>query len=119
MSDQTFRIAIEKHIVRALLEGYAKSLGGNASLKNFCAEISEEVERFDSVEDAFNFVMDLDEAIVKFGKNSWVKLVFGNDGYDVIGDYTVSLDKHEWFRTVVETAALIELGKFKIVVGDY
>jgi hypothetical protein len=56
-----------------------------------------EVRLPQSRQDLLDTCFDVDDAVVcthhtETGKNSFVRFVFGNDGYDVIADYGVSLE---------------------------
>jgi len=46
--------------------------------------------------DLLGTLFDLDEAYLGVrgnGKEGWISLVFGNDGYDVISDYTTNIEE--------------------------
>jgi len=50
-----------------------------------------------SITKLFNLIRDLDEAelIIKKGnERGWILFVMGNDGYDVIADYTTNIEKY-------------------------
>ncbi|MEQ1694754.1 MAG: hypothetical protein ABL901_02840 [Hyphomicrobiaceae bacterium] len=91
------RVAIErtlcKRVIRALFaRGYQLRVhSGDDWETPRCIQASDE-------DDLMQALFNLDEAhlVVYKGKAraqfGWVKLVFGNDGWDVISDYTVNLE---------------------------
>lgn len=87
------RIAIERRIVRkvvrdSLAAGFALSVddGGN-----------EIAGPYTKTGDLYKALMETDDdrlIFIKDGKEvGWVRFVYGNDGWDVISDYTVNLEE--------------------------
>ena len=87
------RIALEKKIVKQFIKD-ALAAGHLISVDNGGDEM--EIENSNDLKVIMDTVMATDEERVylkKDGKNvGWVYFVYGNDGYDVIADYTVNLE---------------------------
>ena len=91
------RIALEKRIVTAVVQdaivaGYDLQVYGDG--EDF-------TPRTTDAETIISTLTDLDDAFPKLRLPQtddahhvhWIRFVFGNDGWDVISDYTVSLDE--------------------------
>jgi hypothetical protein len=89
------RIAVEKHIARAIVKagiaaGYKLAVeNGGDDLECRPTNLASEVLKV-------MFATDQDE--IRFftqGEQNagWVRLIYGNEGYDVISDYTINLEK--------------------------
>ena len=84
------RVAIERRIVtalidRALAEGYELSVDDGDNQHPWTTDRAEVIDN----------IMEADEDrlyLRKDGHTAWVFLVYGNDGWDVICDYNVSLE---------------------------
>jgi len=88
------RIRIEGRIVRKLIKSFLAFPGNTVSVydgEDWCLVKS---SKYAEIMAALNST-DEDQLIVRDAagmKLGWVYLVYGNDGYDVISDYTVSLE---------------------------
>jgi hypothetical protein len=92
MNIQT-RISIEKKIAKAVVREAIK-LGYTFEIDNG-GDFGEEIKTTHESETLKEmFATDQDELyLIKDGKKAgWVYFVYGNDGYDVISDYTVNLE---------------------------
>jgi hypothetical protein len=83
------RIAVERDIVTRAIDALV--------LAGYQVRESEDGAFTDTRSVLLNLLFDLDDAFVianhkESGKSGWVRFVFGNDGYDVISDYTISLE---------------------------
>ena len=84
------RIVIERQIVtalidRALAEGYELSVDDGDNQHPWTTDRAEVID----------VIMEADEDrlyLRKDGRTAWVFLIYGNDGWDVVCDYNVSLD---------------------------
>lgn len=101
------RARIEVRVVRNLLQ----------CLENSGFEICEEEDgKKHSMDDMMTLLFNLDEAniVVLSGlgqvllRHGWIKLVFGNDGYDVISDYSINLE--EYIQPTLDLAEKIANG---------
>ena len=98
------RVAVERRIVRALVthalkEGYELSVHDGEEEHPWTRD-------YDAVIDA---IMNTDEDTLRLrkdGKNSFVFFVYGNSGWDVICDYSVSLE--EVIRPILDMAERLE-----------
>jgi hypothetical protein len=86
------RIALEKRIVRRLVRDLVAA-GYEITVDNGGDEYEIPFSRSTTQITAALFATDDENLIVrKDGKTRFVHLVYGNDGYDVIADYNVSLE---------------------------
>jgi hypothetical protein len=91
---QTERIIVRSILTKAKREGYAISLdNGEEIIKLSPLTVKAMIEECFSVDD---------EALLleKDGKKGWVRLVYGNTGFDVICDYSPRLD--DFLDTILE-----------------
>lgn len=100
------RARMELKIVNLLLELCKK--------EGYTVKISEyENDGGRTPKDLKGAIFNLDEARLFLSKNGeghgWVYLVFGNDGFDLVSDYTVNLDG--FLKPVMELADRLENGK--------
>jgi hypothetical protein len=90
------RAIMELAIVDCLIDA-AKIAGFTLKIRDFDHYEDSENAYYDHKEDLKDLLFDLDEATVYvFSKESdkligWVYLVFGNSGYDLVSNYTVSI----------------------------
>ena len=107
-----FRQAVERSIVRqAVIDLLAIS---PLSVNDGAYESGEETLRLSRDVDAIMsalFTTDEDTLVLIDGR--FVVLVYGNDGHDVISDYTASLEKD--LQGALRLADEIEAGRFDIV----
>jgi hypothetical protein len=87
------RIALEKQIARAVVKdalaaGYALGIdngGDEAELEN-CSEFKKVVDEMFATDDEYLL-------FYKDGKRvGWVRFVYGNEGWDVMADWTVNIE---------------------------
>src|ERR1700680_4083136 len=96
-TEVAIRRVIEKTFVTAVVEDILKA--------GFLFQEDEEGETTDNKQKILDLLFDLDDALVHVisiedgqdGLNvenheGWIRFVFGNDGFDVISDYTLNLD---------------------------
>lgn len=86
------RIQLEQRIVRRTVK--ALLAAGYALQTNNGDDLTPETPT-DSLTAILGEMMQTDDEYLmayKDGRTSWVRFVYGNDGYDVICDYTVSLE---------------------------
>lgn len=99
------RCRMELQIVDKLLE-LAKAAGYAMKIIQY----EEEGEK--TPEDVKDALFNLDEAHLEFYKDGkrvgWVFLVFGNDGFDLISDYTCRLE--EFLKPAIELSGRLENG---------
>ena len=84
------RTQAEREIVRATIEAV---LATGRTLKSIST--GDGYERVGSVDEAMDLIFNLDESAAIFWdgeRRSCVLFVLGNDGYDVVADYGMSLD---------------------------
>lgn len=97
------RRGIEYVIVRKLVEDFRAK--GFTLLISYCGG-SEDITIPDASEKSMLELFACDEEQVHIFRGEenmgWVKLVYGNDGWDVISDYTTNLE--EWMGPVLEFA---------------
>ena len=87
------RIRIEKRIVKSIVKTALKA-GYSVSVNNGGDE--NEISKSTDAKKILAATHQTDEEHILLHKNkktSWVFLVYGNDGYDVINDYTVDLEE--------------------------
>lgn len=88
------RRGIEKKIIRQLIEdaikaGYSITVSdGEETVITQSTEINKIIKVMFSTDEDVLFLHRNNEA----GWFGWVRLIYGNDGYDVIADYTVNLE---------------------------
>ena len=97
------RMAVEVRIVAATIRGILATR--NYTL--YGIDLDEGIEKTPLFEDAMKLAFDLDDARMFFRNKvtkelSWVYFVFGNSGYDVINDWTMSGDG---FNEAVQAAS--------------
>lgn len=84
------RIAIERKIVRAVVKAAL------AAGFTFSVDDGEEVIPAETEQAAMNALLNTDEdyLFLRQGNKTfgWVRFVYGNDGWDVISDYSTNLD---------------------------
>lgn len=87
------RIEVEKKVIRAFVEAAIKD-GCAITVK--CCDESTEIKRSTDVDAIMAAIMAGDEDRLYVRKDDkpfgWVYCVYGNDGYDVISDYTTNLE---------------------------
>lgn len=108
--NQTIEKAIAKATIKALLDaGYVISVddGEEITVKRSIGSIKILNAMFTTDEDILH--VEMPGTLVESG---WVKFIYGNDGYDVISDYTTNLE--EMLKPVSELADRIENGDFTI-----
>jgi len=87
------RMQIEREITRAFIEAAIKQGWMLCNVTN-----GEGETRVSTVDDAMKYAFECDEAHIFFCTKgallySWVYIVLGNSGWDVISDYTTDMDK--------------------------
>lgn len=102
------RIAIEKRIVKAIVTMFL-DLGYTISV--FDGEVFS-VKRSSNKTEILNDCFDTDAVNLKMRDSTGeyvgtVYLVYGNDGFDVVSDYSVSLEHH--MKCIEELADKLEL----------
>ena len=115
MSNVKMRIAVEKAIAErivddALAQGYTVSVNDSEvwTLNNSTDKAAIMAAMFTSDADQLSFGM--------YGTDQgWVYLVYGNDGYDVISDYSSNQRTSAILEGANALAEKIENGDFKIV----
>lgn len=89
------RIELEQHIawaaIRQLLEaGFSLGVNdGEETVLRYCRDAKKVFAAMLSTDDDYLLVYDL--ASKKIG---WIHFVYGNDGYDVMSDYTMNLEPY-------------------------
>jgi hypothetical protein len=82
---------VERKVITALVRDALK-VGYTVSVDNG----EDETNAFDNLKDVMASIMQTDEDRLYIWKEGeqfgWVYLVYGNDGWDVISDYTVNLE---------------------------
>lgn len=94
------RQAIEKRIVRRVIKsvlaaGYYVSLNNGGEEDEYRGNVRKDIlkEMF-ATDDEHLYLFTQQQALDGYKKPSgWVYFVYGNDGWDVICDYTVNLEK--------------------------
>ena len=90
------RAVVELKICRMIIQD-AHAAGYVLAVDDF-----EEVSGIMDERDLIDLLFNLDDAYLFFyrptdtteaGRKGWVRFVFGNDGYDVVNDYTTNLEK--------------------------
>lgn len=68
-------------------------------------------------EEFIEYVFGGDDAFIRImngvEQEGWINLIYGNDGWDVVSDYSVSLE--DFLKPVADFSDKIEAGEFKIV----
>lgn len=88
------RQEVERKVIKALVD---ESLKAGYLISVYDGE-EMVVKKSDQADAIMNAIMSTDEDTLLYykpGQNTrsgWVKLIYGNDGYDVISDYTISLE---------------------------
>ena len=82
------RIAVEHDIVTRVVDTFLAAGYKLREQNESCT---------DNRDDILSLLLDLDDAFMVVSKDGikddgWVRFVFGNDGYDVIWDYTTNLE---------------------------
>jgi hypothetical protein len=93
------RALIELAIVDALIRAAAEA--------GFYFEVEDEHEDVTDVEALKHVLFDLDEANIYLrdkngGRRGWIRLIFGNNGWDLVADYSTNL---EAFMTPINEVA--------------
>lgn len=94
------RCLLELMIVDALIQAATKS--------GFSFEIEDSEEGITSIDKLKLALFDLDDALLEVRDDGtgcfrgWIRLVFGNNGWDLISDYSVNLE--EFLKPVNEVA---------------
>lgn len=115
------RIAIERFIVgklvdRILAEGYRIEAYDSVYRDGSAPVDSKDVSKKRLLEEIFagdDAFLTVRMAAGK-GWEGWIKLIYGNDGWDVISDYTTNLE--ELLKPVNEFADKISKGKYTLTV---
>lgn len=93
------RQRIERRIIRqavkdALVRGYAISVDNGE-----CIEVSRSrslkavMDAIMATDEDFLLIHSFDEELGRYGPSiGWVRLIYGNDGWDVVNDYTTNLE---------------------------
>jgi len=102
------RVVVKRLLLAALAAGYAVSIDNGEEVKKFTTGTrSREI-----MKDMFS--VDEETLILsKNGKASRVQLVYGNDGWDVINDYGVSLEE------VVQATEPLVGWLMRLSIGSY
>jgi hypothetical protein len=118
------RIAIEHKIARFLVRTMKKH-----GWLVYAVDDGEEFNHMSKEKDVLALVFDLDEAVIHFENKALpikredgtmdcaghgVKLVFGNDGYDLIADWSYSEDPKDNFNKIMEE----EVGKYTDAIEE-
>lgn len=89
------RIAVEHKIVKKTIKtllaaGYLLSVNDGEGVTGLTIDEATLYSHLFDLDDAYLEVFRRDAPSVRLG---WVRFVFGNDGFDVISDYTTSLEE--------------------------
>ena len=98
------RMLIEMRVVKRVIEAVLAT--GNWKL--YGIDLDDDIEKTPTLEEAMKLIFNLDDAVLTFActaekrSRAWVRFVMGNDGWDVVCDY--SLSPHG-FEQAVEAAS--------------
>lgn len=100
------RQLVEKEISAAIVDALLKA-GFELQINNGDSESRFMIDRANIIKHLY--LTDEDYIMVRHADNSdktsvfgWVKLVYGNDGWDVLSDYTTNLEKFIGDKTPVQ-----------------
>jgi hypothetical protein len=77
------RCALEVAVIRQTLAALQV-----AGFHPVAVDDGEEMVDARSADEVLTLALNLDDCYVHFGAGNWMRLVFGNDGWDVISDYS-------------------------------
>ena len=107
------RIGVERQIVRSLVkELLSHSHNGTFEFELAVMDGEEQHPRTTNADKVYAAIMETDEDylfVYKMGETDdgetfgWVRLTYGNDGWDVMSDWTTNLDSY-----IPDTLALVE-----------
>lgn len=104
------RCRMELKIVNKIIAD-AKLCGFKLEVKEYKTEGIE--DQYSKENDIKGMLFNLDDARLLFIKNgrlySYIRLVFGNNGYDVVSDYGMKLE--DFLRPTIELADRLENGR--------
>jgi len=106
------RLKIEKQIGRAIVKS-AITKGYSVTIDNGGGWDGDfEIEKETNLTKAYKALMATDEETIFFNKGPHkvgaVKLVYGNDGWDVIADHSISYEVHEILEPAFDLATKYE-----------
>ena len=92
---QRIELTIAKLVIKAALEaGYYINVGNGEEivLKKYSQDKAEIIEHMFSTDEDSLHLFIKEPVTNKFKQVGWVQFIYGNDGYDVISDYTTNLE---------------------------